>query len=424
MIIKQKKYKKYTMNKILMIFSAVFFLCQAATAQVVYGTDESDYVLSGPQTIPVRHGNEAAPLVLAKNRLFFSPSSFKDNWFLSVKGGFVSFLNTPNTPTDFNGRTKGLVNISFGKWHTPFIGNRFTFQGLSFIDYMKKTQNYQNYHLDFLLNVSSFFRKDFTSLYKWNLSPYVGFGAVNNSSLNKTSFGVSYGMVLSYNILHRVNLSFELGNTVTARNFDGFGNKGSFGDNLLSGAIGLTFNIGSTGWKHKEIKEFQANNNQDGVHHPEVINIYTARNNYSGLNSLHERLGKTSKDSTAASQSEEFIGSTMFGTPLNAPILFFFKKGTKKLINSNQLINIQEIAGYVMATNQYIQIIGSADSQTGSVKTNRRLSAERAQYIAKKFREAGVPKERINGLMQGGVNMYKPVSANRHTCVIIYKKDN
>ena len=139
---------------------------------------------------------------------------------------------------------------------------------------------------------------------------------------------------------------------------------------------------------------------------------------------MHERLGKTSKDSTAASQSEEFIGSTMFGTPLNAPILFFFKKGTKKLINSNQLINIQEIAGYVMATNQYIQIIGSADSQTGSVKTNRRLSAERAQYIAKKFREAGVPKERINGLMQGGVNMYKPVSANRHTCVIIYKKDN
>ena len=39
MIIKQKKYKKYTMNKILMIFSVAFFLCQAATAQVVYGTD-------------------------------------------------------------------------------------------------------------------------------------------------------------------------------------------------------------------------------------------------------------------------------------------------------------------------------------------------------------------------------------------------
>ena len=138
MIIKQKKYKKYTMNKILMIFSVAFFLCQAATAQVVYGTDESDYVLSGPQTIPVRHGNEADPLVLAKNRVVFSPSSFKDNWFLSVKGGLVSFLNTPNTPTDFNGRTKGFVNISFGKWHTPFIGNRLAFQGLSFIDYMKK----------------------------------------------------------------------------------------------------------------------------------------------------------------------------------------------------------------------------------------------------------------------------------------------
>lgn len=336
----------------------------------------------------------------------------------------MSFLNSPNTPTDFNGRTKGILNISFGKWHTPFVGNRLSFQGLSFIDYMKETQNYQNYHLDFLLNVSSFFRKDFTGLYKWNLSPYIGLGAVNNSSLKKVSFGVSYGMIITYSILRRLNLSLELGNTVTSKKFDGFGKTDSFGDNLLSASIGLTLNIGSEGWKHKEVKDFHANNDQDEIHHPAVISIYTARNNYSGLNSLHERLGKTFTDSTAVSQSEEFIGSTMFGTPLNAPILFFFKKGTTKLINTNQLINIQEIAGYVMATNQYIQIIGSADSRTGSVKTNRRLSANRAQYIAKKFREAGVPKERINGLMQGGVNMYKPISANRHTCVIIYKKDN
>ena len=36
---------------------------------------------------------------------------------------------------------------------------------------------------------------------------------------------------------------------------------------------------------------------------------------------------------------------------------------------------------------------------------------------------AGVPKEKMIGVSQGGINLYKPYTANRHTCVIVYKKD-
>lgn len=67
------------------------------------------------------------------------------------------------------------------------------------------------------------------------------------------------------------------------------------------------------------------------------------------------------------------------------------------------------------------KVIGAADSQTGSKQHNRKLSIKRAKYIAKLLIDAGVEKERLRGISQGGINIYKPYTANRHTCVILSK---
>lgn len=405
------------MKKIFKTFMVVSLISQAATAQVVYGNDEQDYVKFGPTSENV--GNctyESDPLVIAKDRVGYIPSRFKDNWFLAIQGGFSSFLNTPNTSTDFSGRTKNMLHIGFGKWHNPYIGNRFSFEGFKFIDYANDTQEYQNYHVDLLINASSFFRHDFSTLYRWNVTPFIGFGGIRNINFKKTHFGLTCGAALSYQIAPKLNIIVEFANTATAKDFDGYGEKSTLGDNFLCASIGLKINIGRTGWQHRERQKEYIINNE---------NKYTPiikSNNYSGLTSLNRRLGKYDNSKSESQENGEIIGSTLFGMPLNVPILFFFKKGTTELLNENQLVNIQEIANYVKAKGLHIQVIGSADSQTGSAESNKILSAARAKYIVQKLHEAGVSKEYIKGMMQGGVNIYSPYSANRHTSVIVFEK--
>ena len=70
-----------------------------------------------------------------------------------------------------------------------------------------------------------------------------------------------------------------------------------------------------------------------------------------------------------------------------------------------------------------LRIIGAADSKTGSKGYNRKLSIARAKYIAKCFLRRGVSKSQMSGASLGGVNIYKPYPANRHTCVIVYQGD-
>lgn len=54
---------------------------------------------------------------------------------------------------------------------------------------------------------------------------------------------------------------------------------------------------------------------------------------------------------------------------------------------------------------------------------NRTLSIKRCKYIAKLLVKAGVPKSKMTGAIQGGINLYKPYTANRHTCVILYRQN-
>ena len=73
--------------------------------------------------------------------------------------------------------------------------------------------------------------------------------------------------------------------------------------------------------------------------------------------------------------------------------------------------------------NLKVKVIGAADSRTGSNEYNRKLSIKRAKYIAKLLIDAGVQKEKLQGVSLGGIDIYKPYTANRHTCVIL-SKDN
>lgn len=379
-----------------------------AKAQVVYGDDEKNYARTTCSSMPMSATNrnlQQQPSISDGNTRFHL-SGIGDNWFASVQAGTSTFLGAPKGCGDFYDKTKYTMVFSLGKWHSRFFGIRVVYQGFQFANFDKESVNYQNYHGDLMLNISSFYRTTYTPLPKWNVIPYVGAGIIRNSDLHNKPFAISYGVIGSYRMSKRVSLSAEFGGTSTFQTFDGAGKDKHFGDNLFQASIGLTVDIGKLGWEKKSSKcvgMLPVQNVTDLTPFP--------RNDYEGLRRLQERMnnGETTVDERLAK--------------FDAPILFFFKINSTELIDKQQLVNIKEIAGAVNEFDLNLRIVGAADSKTGTPKINRKLSIKRAKYIAKLLVKAGVPKEKMIGVSQGGINLYKPYTANRHTCVIVYKKD-
>lgn len=405
------------MNKLSLLLLPLCLYGNAVSAQVVFGDDEKNYVISGPMDAPrvvYQDKDSSDPVVQAKEKLGYKISRFRENWFAVLSGGFSSFVNAPNSSTDFSGRTNALLQLNIGKWHTPFLGNRLSFQGFKFTDYTLRKQNYQSIHFDQLFNVSSFFRDDFSAPYKWNVYPFIGAGIIHNSTLKTNPFAFSYGIVTGYNIAQKLALSLEIGGTTSFQTLDGIGKKNHFGDHLLYGSIGLQYNIGRQGFNHRRTAKKMELSESDSYAYPVVTRIPSS---YKGLESLNERINK----GETSVRSDNFT-SGVDGEVYGSPILFFFKKNTAKLIDSNQKVNLKELAGFMKQNNLCAKIIGAADSKTGTTARNRSLSISRALYIARYLRSQGINKSRLYGVSQGGINMYRPTSANRHTCVILFKK--
>lgn len=404
------------MKKKILLLSAFAVISPSLYAQVVYGTEENMYVKSMYDN-PISHiDNPEEPVVATIEEPRYQLSGLTDNWFVSAQTGFLSFLGSPVTHTDFSGRTKIGFDFSLGKWHSPYFGTRLVYQGFKFIDSQKSPQSFGSYHIDALFNVSSFFRPSFDTPAKWNISPYLGVGLIRHNNLKHSAFAFSYGITGSYNLNERIALSATLGGTTTHGNFDGYGSKKHFGDNLLSGTIGITVGIGHLGW-HRKGQIHSTIANEEIITHPTAINIPSyPRNSYNGLRSLQERIANgEGKDGTNRIDDDNIA-------KFDAPILFFFKRNSTELIDKQQFINIREIAAAVREYDLDVRIVGSADSKTGTSKHNRTLSIKRCRYIAKLLLKAGVPRDKMTASIKGGNSYYKPYTANRHTCVMLYKK--
>lgn len=181
------------------------------------------------------------------------------------------------------------------------------------------------------------------------------------------------------------------------------------------------------------------------MHEDDVIRSYP-KNNYSGLNSLRARLRNRNwngdkenyipilkdslglTDSTNAEDSLGMAGDGYFnmmqdGTVyIGSPIYFFFRIGTDELTETAQTINIKELARCAKKHNLRLQVVGAADSQTGTVACNDSLSVRRADRIARLLVAEGISEDSVRKGHRGGIDAYTPLSGNRNTCVMLYTK--
>lgn len=176
------------------------------------------------------------------------PSAWSSNWFMNISGGVSAFLGKPLGCEDIFGRTMPSLSVSFGKWFTPEIGGRVSYQGFKFKDYNIDKHRYHYVHADLLWNVANVFSKS-SDLRKWNVIPFAGAGIIHHEDNGNTPFALSYGLIGQYRLSKRVLISMELGNMTTFQTFDGVGKKNRFGDNMLNFSAGITYHLGKVGWK-------------------------------------------------------------------------------------------------------------------------------------------------------------------------------
>ena len=472
------------MKKILALMLPVFCYGQAQ-AQNCENCDE----LFTEQTTVVQvtnynSYNEILPVKPTYLDGVYGGAGWNSNWFIGVQGGMSAFLGKPVGHGDFFDRTMPMIGITAGKWVSPTVGIRLAFQGFKLKDAMMEKQSYRNYHADLMYNLSYLLQSNYKEMPRWNFIPYVGLGVIHHKDNDNKPFAISYGVQVGYRVSDRLTVNGEIGNTMTWRDFDGWGESSKIGDNLLQASVGLSYTIGKAGWTRVKDPEpyIQKADYLDGRLHQcgeennalkrklacdkEIIdqlkNILEIegllekynftldcdgkvrrmpRNNYSGLNALRARMRAKSMKQSADTINSEFMpaywnpnDSTNVSADdymllvkdgklfVGSPIFFFFKLGTTKITEKAQIVNIKEIASAMKKYSLRARIIGAADSMTGSKEINDKLGISRARYIATLLRQHGVNEEDVTTEGRGGIDDYVPLTANRNACVMLYSK--
>ena len=411
------------------------------------------------------------------------PSVWSSNWFVGMSGGISTFVGKPHGTGNLFDRMKPSLAVEAGKWFTPEIGGRFSFQGFQFKDASKNIRDYKMVHADFLWNVNSSFVASHATTQRWRFIPYVGCGIIHNEDNGKSPFVINYGLIGQYRLTKRLAVNMELGGATTFRDFDGVDASNKFGDNLFTLSAGLTFNIGKVGWKkvvdaapyinqNKWLADYTndllARNQKLSKAHAEdanaiaemrkileiegLLKAYADRltyyadsteyriypkNDYSGLNSLRARLAhkdwngmgkpKTSRSleysfSVPDSVSwNKYVAEMAGGNKcIGSPVFFFFKIGTSQLVDTSQMANLDELARIAKDYHLKVSVVGAADSATGTDEINNPLSKSRAELITQQLILRGVDKSMIVSKSKGGIDKYSPIAANRHTAVRLF----
>jgi outer membrane protein OmpA-like peptidoglycan-associated protein len=219
----------------------------------------------------------------------------------------------------------------------------------------------------------------------------------------------------------------ELGGNTTLKNFDGYGKSQTFGDHILSLTAGLSITIGRTGWRHAAVigqyDDCEWQRSPQGFADCDEQSEDYRKNDYSGLNSLMDRLngGKHEQVPTEISFSNDYFDDVFtWNNCIGSPVYMFFKLGTTDLTDESQLINIDAIAKVAKAYGLIVNVYGAADSATGNDEINDKLSRDRAIYISSQLRQRGVSDDCIVTVFEGGIDDYTPTEANRNTRIELH----
>lgn len=343
-------------------------------------------------------------------------NSFWSNWF--VQGGvqwtaFYSSLehgfDTSNNPLK-SFRSNPQASVAIGKWFTPGLGLRTKVSGI-WGKANGDSFKYWNAQEQVLFNLSNMFC-GYNPKRVYNCIPSAGAGFARNMSSDMYAMGMSIGLLNEFNINKRVAINLELGWNRLENDFysEGHANNGPRGwdshDNYLYAELGLTLNIGKTGWaKVPDVDAIKALS-QSQI---DALNAQLA-DSKSENERLKAMLNEKPKEVAMPESIKQFI---------TTPVSVFFNIGKTDVANPKDLVNVEALAKYAKTNNSKIMVTGFADSATGTPQINQKLSVKRAEIVKGELIKMGVPADNISTQAHGGVETLSPISFNRRATVQI-----
>lgn len=352
----------------------------------------------------------------ATEKYSVATNSFWSNWF--VQGGvqwtaFYSSLehgfDTSNNPLK-SFRSNPQASVAIGKWFTPGLGLRTKVSGI-WGKANGDSFKYWNAQEQVLFNLSNMFC-GYNPKRVYNCIPFAGAGFARNMSSDMYAMGMSIGLLNEFNINKRVAINLELGWNRLENDFysEGHANNGPRGwdshDNYLYAELGLTLNIGKTGWaKVPDVDAIKALS-QSQI---DALNAQLA-DSKSENERLKAMLNEKPKEVAKPESIKQFI---------TTPVSVFFNIGKTDVANPKDLVNVEALAKYAKTNNSKIMVTGFADSATGTPQINQKLSVKRAEIVKGELIKMGVPADNISTQAHGGVETLSPISFNRRATVQI-----
>lgn len=352
----------------------------------------------------------------ATEKYSVATNSFWSNWF--VQGGvqwtaFYSSLehgfDTSNNPFK-SFRSNPQASVAIGKWFTPGLGLRTKVSGI-WGKANGDSFKYWNAQEQVLFNLSNMLC-GYNPKRVYNCIPFAGAGFARNMSSDMYAMGMSIGLLNEFNINKRVAINLELGWNRLENDFysEGHANNGPRGwdshDNYLYAELGLTLNIGKTGWsKVPDVDAIKALS-QSQI---DALNAQLADSKAEN-DRLKAMLNEKPKEVVIPESIKQFI---------TTPVSVFFNCGKTDVANPKDLVNVEALAKFAKTNNSKIMVTGFADSATGTPQINQKLSVKRAEIVKGELIKMGVNADNISTQAHGGVETLSPISFNRRATVQI-----
>lgn len=341
-------------------------------------------------------------------------NTFGSNWFVGVNGGINLYNGVFMNGESVFDHIAPAVQVYVGKWHTPGFGWRVAYNGINVQAYEDAPhKTFLNFHFDAMFNLSNLIF-GYNEERIWNLIPYLGagWGARKNYENSDLSGSVTAhaGLMNTFRVSKHWAINLELGTTFLRNGFGGVVGKNGH-DMIFTALAGVTYKFNKVGWEEAaDVDAIMAMNAASLAELNAQLAAKEAEN--AGLKNQLAAAKKSLVDAQAALKAEQ-------GKVLTVSQSVFFAFNSSKVSSKKEIINLQSLADAVKASDAKLSVVGYADSATGSAEYNQKLSEARANAVAEKLIEMGVPQEKLVVEGKGGVECEKPARLNRRVIISI-----
>ncbi|MFI3315414.1 MAG: hypothetical protein R3Y04_07085 [Rikenellaceae bacterium] len=154
-------------------------------------------------------------------------NEIENKWFAGVGVGTLVYVGEFDGDMSFTDRMSTGMNISFGRWISPYLAVKLEYSGIKAREYVASNGTYienkwnlSNYHADVMLNTMNLFG-GYKSDRVYNIYPYIGVGTARNGEIKESVFAFTSGIQNSFAVSQSFDFNFDVKGTIVNQSLDG-----------------------------------------------------------------------------------------------------------------------------------------------------------------------------------------------------------